>query len=208
VETSAFYPLTGSTFWTLDTTTTPSTVILNYTTFMKYLSPNTISTIVFKQTYSMGIDKDALTKMSITSSINVNMTAPDLYIAIVGPRTAYFDVNIQSITLDASSSYDPAGSIMSFQWNCPAYFGGDACSSSNRLTLAYFNLLAMNSNLTQYFNMTHTFTLVASSFDKTRVTTKHYYLYLSDTKGPFVQTGVSSCGVYLVNDTGLTVLPF
>ncbi len=208
VETSAYYPLTGSTFWTLDTTTSPSTVILNYTTFMKYLSPNVLSVIVFKQTYSMGIGTDALTKMSLITSINVNLTAPDLYVAIIGSRISYFDVNTQSILLDSSSSYDPAGSIMSFQWNCPSYFGGDACSTSNKLTLSYFSLLAMNENLTAYYNMSHTFTLKASSFDKTRVTTKSFYLYLSDTKGPFVQTGISSCGIYLVNDTGLTVLPF
>lgn len=77
----------------------------------------------------MGVGTDILTKMSTSSYINVNLTAPDIFVGIVGPKTAYFDVNSQTILLDASSSYDPAGgSVMTFQWNCPAYFGGDACS--------------------------------------------------------------------------------
>lgn len=41
----------------------------------------------------MGYGNDMNTKMTVTSFVNVNMTAPDVYAAIIGPRIAYFDTS-------------------------------------------------------------------------------------------------------------------
>jgi hypothetical protein len=55
----------------------------------------------------MGIGTDTNTKMSLTSYVNVNLTQPDLYVPISGPRVAYFSSNSQTIILDGSGSEDP-----------------------------------------------------------------------------------------------------
>jgi hypothetical protein len=72
---------------------------------------------------------DLTNEMVITYYINVYISSPDLVILINGPRVSYFSSS--SINLDASASYDPISTLLpiTYQWDCPTYFGGEGCSS-------------------------------------------------------------------------------
>mmetsp|Transcript_29094 Transcript_29094/g.28113 ORF Transcript_29094/g.28113 Transcript_29094/m.28113 type:complete len:260 (+) Transcript_29094:3697-4476(+) len=138
------------------------------------------------------------------------MTDPDIVISILDNRIMYFATSTSTITIDGSATNDPSGDPLVYTWDCPSYFGGDSCSTSNSVVLSYASLAAANSNdLEQYYDQSHLFTMTTTTFEGLREETKSFYLYLVDPGDAlFTQTGAASCGIYLSGDTSEKYIPF
>lgn len=166
---------------------------------MNYMTPGKNYTITFTQAFTMGLDKTV--SYSQTNSFSVILAMPSPVISISAPSIVQFTTNVTTFTLNAGSSYDPALYSLTYQWDCPTYFGGTNCGSSSSLTLNKTTMVTSNYSIEYYTNTAHAFNLTVSTSDGRSSSYTQYVFIAPDLS--ILDNTYTNCGIKPYSTTGI-----